>query len=120
NEPEDRRFIGVPRHVGSDGNAKAVVCHGYFEPHRQQDRQAQDRNATHSHSHGTAPHARDESTSDHYWITSSARASTAGGIVSPSALAVLRLMTSCKVVDCTTARSPGRVPLRTRPVYTPT
>ena len=29
-----------------------------------------------------------------YWITSSARASTAGGIVSPSALAVLRLMMS--------------------------
>jgi len=34
----------------------------------------------------------------HYWITSSARASSDGGIVKPSALAVLRLMTSSNFV----------------------
>ena len=41
----------------------------------------------------------------HHWITSSARASTAGGIVRPSAFAVLRLMTSSNVVG---AQSAGR------------
>ena len=35
-----------------------------------------------------------------YWITSSARPSSDGGIVSPSALAVLRLMTSSNLVGC--------------------
>jgi len=35
-----------------------------------------------------------------YSITSSARASSDGGIVSPSALAVLRLMTSSNFVGC--------------------
>src|SRR5215510_7277807 len=36
----------------------------------------------------------------HGWITSSARASTAGGMVRPRAFAVLRLMTNSNVVDC--------------------
>src|SRR5215470_15785353 len=48
----------------------------------------------------------------HYWITSSARASSEGGIVSPSALAVLRLMTSSNLEGCSTGRSAGFVPLR--------
>ena len=51
----------------------------------------------------------------HYWITSSVRASTEGGIVSPSALAVLRLMTRSTFVDCCTGRSAGFSPLRIRP-----
>jgi hypothetical protein len=37
--------------------------------------------------------ASDERSPIHYWITSSARASTAGGMVRPRALAVLRLNT---------------------------
>ena len=41
-------------------------------------------------------------------MTSSARARIAGGIVRPSALAVLRLMTNWKLVACST----GLVPLR--------
>src|SRR5258705_9566869 len=53
-------------------------------------------------------------------ITSSARASSVGGTVRPSALAVLRLMTSSNLVGCTTGRSEGLAPLRTRPVYMPT
>jgi Transposase len=48
----------------------------------------------------------------HYWITSSARASTAGGIVRPRALAVFRLMTSSNFVGCSTGRSLGFAPLR--------
>jgi hypothetical protein len=47
-----------------------------------------------------------------YWITSSARDSSDGGIVRPSALAVLRLMTSSNFVGCSTGRSAGFAPLR--------
>jgi hypothetical protein len=47
-----------------------------------------------------------------YWITSSARRSSDGGIVIPSALAVLRLMTSSNFVGCSTGRSAGFAPFR--------
>jgi hypothetical protein len=47
-----------------------------------------------------------------YSITSSARASSAGGIVSPSALAVLRLTNSTILDGNSTGRSPGAVPRR--------
>src|SRR5262245_24408615 len=47
-----------------------------------------------------------------YWMTSSARASSDGGMVRPSALAVLRLMTSSNLVGCSTGRSAGLAPLR--------
>ena len=56
--------------------------------------------------------ANDERSSVDQWITSSARASTDGGIVRPSALAVLRLMTSSNLVGCSTGRSAGLAPLR--------
>jgi hypothetical protein len=46
-----------------------------------------------------------------YSITSSARASTAGGIVRPSAFAVLRLITSSNLVGCWIGRSAGFAPL---------
>jgi hypothetical protein len=51
-----------------------------------------------------------------YSMTSSARASSADGTVSPSALAVLRLITSSTFVTCCTGRSAGFSPLRMRPV----
>src|SRR5262249_54064403 len=41
-------------------------------------------------------------------ITSSARASSVGGTVTPSILAVSALMTSSNLVDCTAGRSAGR------------
>src|SRR5499425_2724645 len=47
-------------------------------------------------------------------ITSSARASTDGGISRPSAFAVLRLMTSSYLVGACTGKSPGFSPLRMR------
>jgi hypothetical protein len=47
-----------------------------------------------------------------YSITWSARPSSDGGIVSPSAFAVLRLITSSNLVGCSTGRSAGFVPLR--------
>jgi hypothetical protein len=50
-----------------------------------------------------------------YSITSSARASSAGGMVSPRVLAVFRLMTSSNLVDCTTGRSTGFAPPTIRP-----
>ena len=49
-----------------------------------------------------------------YSITSSARASTEGGIVRPRALAVLRLITSSYLVGDCTGRSAGFSPLRMR------
>src|SRR5262245_46530990 len=49
-----------------------------------------------------------------YSITSSARASTDGGTVRPSALAVLRLITSSYLVGACTGRSAGFSPLRMR------
>ena len=50
-----------------------------------------------------------------YSITSSARVMSVGGTVRPSALAVLRLSTSSKLVGRTTGRSAGFSPLRIRP-----
>ena len=50
-----------------------------------------------------------------YSITSSASTSKLCGIVRPSALAVLRLMTNSNLVGCMTGRSAGLMPLRTFP-----
>src|SRR5262249_41940507 len=47
-----------------------------------------------------------------HWMTSSARANSDCGIVRPSALAVLRLITSSNFVGCSTGRSAGLAPLR--------
>jgi hypothetical protein len=48
-------------------------------------------------------------------ITSSAIAITPGGMVRPSALAVLRLITSSNLVGWITGKSPAFLPLRMRP-----
>src|ERR1700693_1054813 len=53
-------------------------------------------------------------------ITSSAMASMPGGMVRPTALAVVRLMTSSNLVGCRTGMSAGFSPLRMAPAYTPT
>ena len=45
-------------------------------------------------------------------MISSARASTAGGIVSPRVFAVLRLITSSNLVGCSTGKSAGLAPFR--------
>ena len=50
----------------------------------------------------------------HHSITSSARASSEGGISRPSAFAVLRLITSSYLVGACTGRSAGFSPLRMR------
>ena len=47
---------------------------------------------------------------DRYSITSSARASTEGGIVRPRALAVLRLITKSNLDGCSTGKSAGLAP----------
>jgi hypothetical protein len=52
-------------------------------------------------------HCSNEALFDHL----SARASSAGGMVMPSALAVWRLMTSSNYVGCSTGRSAGLTPL---------
>src|SRR5215831_6275461 len=52
-----------------------------------------------------------------YSITSSASASTPGGIVRASALAVLRLITNSNLVGCTTGSWAGFSPLKMRSTY---
>jgi len=47
-----------------------------------------------------------------YWITSSARCSSDGGMVSPRALAVFMLITNSNFVGCSTGKSAGLAPLR--------
>ena len=54
-----------------------------------------------------------------YSITSSARAINVLGKLRPSALAVLRLMVSSKLVGCTTGNSVGFAPLRILETYSP-
>src|SRR5262249_27492942 len=58
-----------------------------------------------------APEKRDELPPSHS-ITSSARASIAGGMVRPSALAVFGLISSSYLDACSTGRSAGSAPLR--------
>src|SRR5215471_19720411 len=58
-----------------------------------------------------AANKRDELPPPHS-ITSSARSNNASGIFSPSALAVVRLMTRLNLVGCSTGMSPGFVPRR--------
>src|SRR5262249_60796282 len=60
-----------------------------------------------------AAEQRDELAAFHS-ITSSARASSVGGMVRPSALAVARLMTSSYFVGACTGRSAGLSPLKMR------
>src|SRR5580765_3403389 len=47
-----------------------------------------------------------------YWMTSSARNSTDGGIVRPRDFAAFRLITSSNFVGCSTGRLPGLVPFK--------
>src|SRR5262249_59559881 len=67
---------------------------------------------------GRAAEQHDELASSHS-ITSSASASTFGGISRPSAFAVARLTTSSNFVGCSTGRSAGLAPLRMRAEYMP-
>src|SRR2546426_6160890 len=53
----------------------------------------------------------DERASVHHWMISSARASNDCGMVSPSALAVLRLITSSNLFGCSIGRWDGLSPL---------
>jgi len=52
-----------------------------------------------------------------YSITSSATLRSLSGIVRPSALAVLRLITSSNVVGCSIGKSPGFAPLKILSTY---
>src|SRR5574337_2226370 len=54
----------------------------------------------------------DERPAADHWISSSARRRSDCGIVRPSALAVLRLITSSNLLGCSTGRSAGLAPLR--------
>src|SRR5215467_9109097 len=68
--------------------------------------------------HGRAPEGQEELPTPHHSITSSAVASRVAGTSRPSALAVLRLITSWYLVGACTGRSDGFSPLRMRSMYT--
>jgi len=55
---------------------------------------------------------RSEATDLSYSMISSARSSTDGGVVRPSAFAVFMFMISSNFVGCSTGRSAGFAPLR--------
>ena len=54
----------------------------------------------------------DEHSPGDHWMIWSARCSSDGGIVSPSAVAVLRLMISSNFLGCSIGKSPGGAPRR--------
>src|SRR6478752_10677051 len=68
----------------------------------------------HHHAPSTLPFTIGAGVSLPYSMTSSARASSVGGISRPSALAVLRLITSSYFVGACTGRSEGFPPRRMR------
>src|SRR5712692_9882687 len=79
------------------------------------DRQADAGRAERAHEHAPSVHRAPKlRPAVGYWMTSCARASTYGGMVSPSAFAALRLMTSSNFVGCSTGRSASLAPLRIR------
>src|SRR5262249_16994238 len=89
------------RHVGRQGGRTcAVLCVGGREGAHQHRRQ-----------YGESGLA-GESPAAHSWMSSSARTRSGSGIVTPSALAVLRLMTSSNLVGCSIGRPAGFAPLR--------
>ena len=65
---------------------------------------------------GRAAEQRDELAPSHHSITSSAMASRDGGKVSPSDLAILRLISSSNLADCTTGSSAGLAPPKILPL----
>src|SRR5713226_2705600 len=67
-----------------------------------------------------ATHRANECPPADHWITSSARSSSDGGIVRPSAFAVLRLITSSNLVGCSMGRSAGLAPLKILSTYSAT
>src|SRR5262249_14024079 len=101
------------------------ALHECLGPWRERRRRTRQKDANTRHSVGLlrsrhdrprgrrAAEQRDELAALHS-ITSSAVESSIGGTVRPSALAVLRLMTSSYLVGACTGRSAGFLPLRTR------
>jgi hypothetical protein len=86
--------------------ASVMVLHGRLCPRRRP--RNEDTAAASGLTHLTAA-------TTHYSMTSSARPSSATGTSTPSALAVLRLITSSTLVTCCTGRSAGFSPFRIRP-----
>src|SRR5262245_3482495 len=97
---------GCPR-VGRGAGRAALE-----EPHHRRRRLLRTR---HKRPRGRAAEQRDEYAPLHS-ITSSAMASTPGGIVRPSDLATLRLIISSNLLDCTTGSSAGCEPLTILPL----
>src|SRR6516162_4050950 len=83
-------------------------CRGFGHPHRRRLLRVCCKRPCRSHASEQA----DELAAPPHSITSSARARNDSGMVSPSALAVVRLTTSSNLVGCSTGMSPGFAPRR--------
>ena len=101
-QPRDRRVQPGPR--GARGHRPAGPRSG---------RDARDRD--HPDSARLTPRAAGPGA--RYWMTSSARASSDGGMVSPISAAVFRLIISSNLVGRSTGRSAGLAPFRMRSTY---
>src|SRR6266851_2063471 len=95
--------------ISGDQNEHATIFGGLRA-------RVENRSARYASDPAGSPHSRQARKLRSHSITSSARASSAGGTLRPSVLAVWALMTSSNLVDCTTGRSAGFAPLRMRPV----
>src|SRR5215468_4481239 len=84
-------------------------CRSFGRPHRRRLLRVCCKRPCRSHASKQA-----DERAPHHSITSSARASSVGGTSRPSALAVLRLMTSSYLVGACTGRSAGFSPRRMR------
>ena len=118
---------GIDPHVAADGPAQErqplqerpnaglifQVVRGCRQQHANAPHALALLRASHHRPGRRAAEQRDELAPPHS-ITSSARASSVGGTSRPSALAVLRLMTSSYLVGACTGRSAGFSPLRMR------
>ena len=98
------RPLGFHVRFGSKADMCAAKCRVRFTPE-----------SGHVRCNSACPLCANSRHTPSHSITSSARASSAGEIVRPSALAALRLMARSNLVGWTTGRSAGLAPLRMRP-----
>ena len=114
----DAQVVDDPKQIFEDADVKGVIICSETDRHEINPRHlsgslSEDGTRKCDSSRDRQHSARDEAHS----ITSSARARSDCGTVSPSALAVFRLMTSSDFVGPSTAKSPGLAPFRILSAY---
>src|SRR6516225_3558663 len=110
NGKRNDRLLGIDSHEGPSQVSKSLLLQRMGSPPLTR------RDCPRERPRGCrAAEQRDELVASHS-ITSSAMASTPGGIVRPSDLATLRLISNSNLADCTTGSSAGRAPPKILPL----